>query len=593
MISALFYLLFHSWKNRALLRLRRLKQPKYLLGAIFGAAYFYFYFFRWIFVPSGFNARGGGVPVFPMTPDTVYLWECFGATLLGSFVLIGWVFPHQRAALVFTEAEVAFLFPAPVSRPMLIHYKLVRSQLGILFTTVMLSLITGRFGHGGSGLFRVLSWWLILSTLNLHLLAASFVRTMLLDHGVSNRMRRLVVLGVVGGLALWIGVWGWQTIPKPPSLTDDIKEVSETIKYYAEALTRFGPVPYLLWPFRLVVRPYWTHDLTHFLMAAWPVLILLAVHYVWVVRADVAFEEASVDASRKLAEKVAAIRSGNRQALAKTARAKKPPFKLAPTGLPSVALLWKNLIAAGQGFTFRFWLMILWIIVVIGFVTHSENQHAESLGTILFPIALGLLAMSLLMGPQLVRQDFRHDLQMTDVLKTYPLPAWQIALGELLTPVVILTAVQWCLILLTLILVPSMGKLEFSVLTRLAYGFSLALVTPALNMVSMFIPNAAVLLFPGWFQPSKDGHAGIEVTGQRLIFALGQFLAFIVALIPVSLLVTVVVISGKVFNLPLNLLVPVAAVGSAIILGVEAALGLVLLGKLFTRLDLGREQLPG
>jgi hypothetical protein len=31
-------------------------------------------------------------------------------------VLLAWMIPHERAALTFTEAEVAFLFPAPVTR---------------------------------------------------------------------------------------------------------------------------------------------------------------------------------------------------------------------------------------------------------------------------------------------------------------------------------------------------------------------------------------------------------------------------------------------------------------------------------------------
>ena len=49
MISALLYLQFHSIKNRLSVRLRRLKKPKYLAGAIVGGLYFYFYFFRWMF----------------------------------------------------------------------------------------------------------------------------------------------------------------------------------------------------------------------------------------------------------------------------------------------------------------------------------------------------------------------------------------------------------------------------------------------------------------------------------------------------------------------------------------------------------------
>src|SRR5947209_2672424 len=39
-----------------------------------------------------------------------------------------------------------------------------------------------------------------------------------------------------------------------------------------------------------------------------------------------------------------------------------------------------------------------------------------------------------------------------------------------------------------------------------------------LNLISLVIPNVAVLLFPSWLQGSKDSPQGIEATGQRLIY---------------------------------------------------------------------------
>src|SRR5438874_2284566 len=122
MIAALLYLQFHSVKNRIWMRLRRLKKPKYLAGAIVGGLYFYFYFFRWIFL-GGRGARGFGVPA---SAESLATYESIGALILFVIVLLGWLLPKERAALVFTEAEVAFLFPAPVSRRTLIHYQLLR-----------------------------------------------------------------------------------------------------------------------------------------------------------------------------------------------------------------------------------------------------------------------------------------------------------------------------------------------------------------------------------------------------------------------------------------------------------------------------------
>jgi hypothetical protein len=48
LIQALFYLQFFTVWNRTLTRIKRLRQPKYLLFAVVGGVYFYFYFFRHI-----------------------------------------------------------------------------------------------------------------------------------------------------------------------------------------------------------------------------------------------------------------------------------------------------------------------------------------------------------------------------------------------------------------------------------------------------------------------------------------------------------------------------------------------------------------
>jgi hypothetical protein len=108
----------------------------------------------------------------------------------------------------------------------------------------------------------------------------------------------------------------------------------------------------------------------------------------------------------------------------------------------------------------------------------------------------------------------------------------------------------------------------------------------------LLIPNAAVLLFPAWFQAGKDAPQGIEATGQRLIFALGQFLAFALALLPAGVVFAVVfLVIAQFFGAPL-LAVPVASLAATVVLVIEAAAGLFLLGKLFERFDLSAEPTP-
>ena len=56
MIRALLYLQYHSFRNRLISRFKRLRQPKYLFGALAGGIYFYFYFFR--YMVRGFGEIG-------------------------------------------------------------------------------------------------------------------------------------------------------------------------------------------------------------------------------------------------------------------------------------------------------------------------------------------------------------------------------------------------------------------------------------------------------------------------------------------------------------------------------------------------------
>ncbi len=580
MIAALLYLQYHSVKNRLLMRFKRLKQPKYLLGGIVGALYFYFYFFRYLFRGRGASATLGTA----ISPQDLALYESLGALILLVILLIAWILPRQRAALTFTEAEVAFLFPAPISRRGLVHFKLLRSQMAILFTTLLLTLVSNRFG--GPKWIHAAGWWLILSTLNLHFLGSSFARTLLLERGISNWQRRFVSLGVVLAAAAIVLAWARRTMPGVDlSHIDNI----EALKEYGQKVLTAGPAPFLLYPFRLVVRPYLAPSPTAFLFAVIPALLIMLLHYAWVIRSNVAFEEASVEASRKIAEKVASVRAGNWQAAGRKPKRRRPPFTLRPIGSPPVAILWKNLINAGQGFTPRLWILL--VATAMG----ASLGLGQTFGKSGLIPALGMIAAvftlwSLVFGPQFLRQDFRQDLPLADILKMYPMRGWQIVLGELLAPAAILTGIQWFLLIIATVLCSQSQEIMAQSMIW-GIGFGAALVLPMLDLLILQIPNGAVLLFPAWFQASRDGAHGIEATGQRLIFMLGQLLAFIVALIPASGFFIGIFFLLKMF-LSLSLVVPLACLVAAFVLALEAVLGLMLLGWLFERFDLSAEQNP-
>ncbi|HLX95702.1 MAG TPA: putative ABC exporter domain-containing protein [Verrucomicrobiae bacterium] len=577
MITALIYLQYHSFRNRLVSRFKRLKQPKYLIGAVVGGLYIYFYFFRYLF--RGFGGRPGMNLL--ISSEHLQLFELGGALILFVIVLLAWIIPHERAALTFTEAEVAFLFPAPVTRRTLIQFKLLRSQLRIFFSVLLLTFFSRRFG--GNAWIHALGWWLMLSTLNLHFIGSSFARTLLLDRGVSNWLRRLLVSGLVVALAGAVWMWARQTVPVPgPADTANPGAILD----YAQRVLTTGPALYLLFPFRLMLRPFLAPDAPAFFNALAPALLLFLLHYLWVIYSDVAFEEASVDASQKLAARVAAVRAGNWRGVKKNQKARRPWFKLTATGPAATALFWKNLIGVGQVFSVRLGITIVVILVIFGFA-FADKVHSQGISIVVALFVAIALVYSLLLGPQVLRLDFRNDLPLADILKTFPMRGWQIALGEILAPVAVLAVFQWLLLLVgagLLFYLPVKQEALF-----LAIAFGAAFLLPVLDLLLLLIPNAAVLLFPSWIQTGRDSPRGIETTGQRLIFALGQMLVLLLVLLPAAAAFTGVFFLLN-FTLGPAVAVPVAALAATIVLAAEAGFGVMLLGKLFERFDVTEEQ---
>ena len=576
MFSALFYLQYHTFRNRLISRFKRLKQPKYLVGAIVGGLYFYWFFFRNFF--RGFSMRLGTGLAF--RPEHLQVLESIGALILFVIVLLAWIFPHERAALTFTEAEVAFLFPAPVTRRTLIHFKLLRSQLAIFFTVLLFTFFSRRFG--GNAWIHAAGWWLILSMLSLHFIGSSFARTLLLDRGISNWLRRLFVFVLLGAMVAAVWIWAEQTLPPLDYIAKpDFNVILDTAQRYLTA----GPALYLLYPFRLVVRPFLAQDAAAFYVALGPVLVLLALHYLWVIYSDVAFEEASVAASQKLAARVAAMRAGNWQAANKKQKVRQPWFRLAATGPAATALFWKNLIGVGNIFSPRLWIALISLSVVAG-VSLINLQHSQNLSLVTGVICAIVLGYSLLLGPQILRLDFRHDLPLADILKTFPMRGWQVALGEILAPVSVLAAIQWLLLLVgagLLLYQPAKQEDLF-----LAIALGAAILLPVLDCLLLLIPNAAVLLFPSWIQTGKDSPRGVEATGQRLIFALGQMLVLALALLPAGAAFTAVFLVLNFTVGPAAAILPASLAGT-VVLAVEAGFGVMLLGKLFERFNVTEE----
>ena len=585
MIGALVYLQFTSLRNALSQRLRRLRHPRYLAGAIVGAAYFYFFFFRHFFSGRGRPALPAGLPT--LTVDWPALLEPLGALALFVVAALAWVLPKERAALQFTEAEVAFLFPAPVPRRTLVHFKLIKSQLAILISSLFLTLFSNRWSFlGGSVAIHAAGWWLIFSLLNLHLLGASFARERLLDLGLDPARRRLVAVGalvLLGGVT-WLGLR--RTLP-PPTDADFVS--IEAMLRYGQAVLAAPPLGWVLWPFRLAVRPFLAANAGAFAWALGPALLLLAGHYLWVVRSDVAFEEASLALAQKRTERITAIRAGHWRGPASPAKPRREPFALAARGPAPFAFLWKGLIAAGPLYYPRSWLTVGGVCIAGTLWLSRVPDYWPFVEGISF-LSLVIGAYALLLGPMLFRRGLNLMLTRLDVVKTYPLRGWQIVLGEMLTPIALLTAFEWLLLALVALGVHTIFRKIAAIHYLPGAGtVGVGLLVPPLGGLMFAIPFAATLYFPAWMGTGAQRGGGIEAMGQRLIFFAGYVVVLILALLPAAMVgaVPFIVLQLLTNNLPVAVLAT-GVTASAVLVG-EFALVIWWLGHRYEKFDLSVE----
>ena len=199
-----------------------------------------------------------------------------------------------------------------------------------------------------------------------------------------------------------------------------------------------GAAGVVLWPFRALVRLPAAASAAEFWSALPAALAILVVNYVWVLRSDAAFEEASAEH----AEQQASRRRGPRAAVKGNAAT---PFTLAPDGPPETAILWKNLILVGRYVSLRTLLRLLPLLVVFGVVARRDG--GGGVAAFVGAMAMLLAAIAVLLGPQMMRNDLRQDLARLPLLKTWPIRGAAIIRGEVLAPTVVVTAVAWLLLL--------------------------------------------------------------------------------------------------------------------------------------------------
>ncbi len=571
MTAVFLYLSARSMINRVRRWLRRLREPRYAIGFVIGLAYLYLMVFRQI----GRGGRSGGPSSALATSGIAGLFPLVASVILFVVAALAWAWPGSSRAVTFTRAEVQFFFPAPVTRRQLLHYKLLRTQVGTLISTVILTVLFRR-GSLVDGWMFFSGMWLGFAILNLYFTGVSLSRSSLLQHGASALRRQWVpialVVGAIGVLVTAVAR-DWAVLAALGTPGEVMTEL--------DRLAAHGVVSWLLWPFRAVARVPLAASAGEYWRALPAALAVLVVNYVWVIRSDAAFEEASADR----AEKVAQMRSAIRQGRSLTIKATPTPFVLAATGPVETAIMWKNLILLGRYVSLKTLLRLLPVVLVFALVVSGSQRGGVVTAAAM--LCLMAIVMTVLLGPQIARNDLRQDLGRLVVLKTWPVRGATLLRGEILAPAALLTGIAWLCIVGGMFLVtslPNRGGAALSlVLNRLSYGAAAMFVAPALILVQLVVQNGIAVMFPAWIAIGASRARGIDAMGQRLLLMAGILLTLALALIPAALVAGA---AGFAVYWTMGI-VPVilpAALGSAILV-VECWVAVQILGRVLDRTD--------
>ena len=528
--SALWFLYSRSWKNRILQHARRLRQPRYIVGALAMGFYIYSMMRNSMTMMGPTSSEAAGML------DTR---ELFAILSLLVALVTWWVAAPSENALAYSPAEVFFLFPAPVNRRTLVQARLFSVQAGLLIQVLIWTLVLRRQGGELPGVLRALGLWLIFTTVSLHRLGATLSRTRAPDAPPRRPVARVLALTFFGALAAAIAfatpaaltIWRGEI-----AIADSAEHVLSrfaSLRIALQTVVDAPAVSVLLWPIRAITAPAFAPNPLAWLFALPAAIAVLAAHYLWIVRDPQPFEELALGATSRFAEHVARLRRGSAPI---NASAVGKRWRLATTGNPAVALAWKNTTATLRTFRPRAAIIILVAVAAILLIALQMADVDSELGAIRTAFAttlVGTFAMAVLMAPGVFRNDLRHDLAHLAFLKTVPLPAHTIVATEILTAAAITTVSMTALFAVPgFYLIRSIGGPLTSggIVLAIAGG---AVLLGVINLLHITLHNAVALWLPDWvpLAPSGNSTGGASVVGQVYISLLAILTALGVLLL--------------------------------------------------------------
>jgi len=579
MLGASLYISWCSAKNRVLVRLRRLREPRYLIGAVAGVAYFYFAIFA-----RGQRAGRGPGRGQDRGIDFGPAFQSGGMSLAGlfalCFALVPWVLPARSKLLEFSEAEREFLFPAPVSRRQLLAHRIVRSQVGSIIASVFIGLFAAPIA-GVARLRLAFAFWILAVTINVYGAAVSLTRARFQSPNANVRRSAWLPIGILAGAVAVVATSiGRQLLRQPPASAADL--FVQLARVTSTGLTRV-----VLWPFIAIVSPPFGGSAA-FIPAFASALLVLSAVIAWMLLNDSMFDEVAGQSQSAQADVDQTPASGT------TTRSTRIGWTLPLTGRAELALFWKGVMETVRAVNIKSWRIVPPLIgLSVGLVGASFGiAGAQRMrGPSAFITAFGCLAagVATLFGPQMMRLDLRSDFAHLDLLKSWPMRAADVIRGEMAWPVAAVSGVA-CFAILTAALFSGAGLPQVRFVDRWAVAIAVVIAAPAMIAAQFTVHNAATVLFPAWVQLGTQRTRGIDAMGQRLVMLAAVLVSLLLFAVPGAIGAGVI---WLIFHRLVGavVLIPMALVFAAIVL-TEVLAVTELLGPAYEKIDVTSVERP-
>jgi hypothetical protein len=396
-----------------------------------------------------------------------------------------------ESGITFQPAEVDLLFPGPYRRRELLAYKMVGMTIGAAGVALMFTLFLAR--HVALLTAAYLGAWLGVMFIQLLHLAVTMFAANVAERAFT-RTRRLVLLGI-GTLA----VVGMVLALRYGSAGATASVVSRFRHSWIGVC--------LLAPFevygRIIGARNWFPELIGWGAAGAVINGAFALIILWL---DADYLESSVFASQRLHERLQRVRGGTPW------HAARAPGSVRRIARPrwwwgAGPIAWRQLVTAARSAR-GLLIMFLLIGVAVSLPLMFQTEIAD---VAVWPAVIGMGVSSMFYFPQMVRFDFRGDVDRMETLKALPVSPAAIVLGELMIPVLLTTFLQ-------LVVIATLAVLQPGLMTIL--GISTAFLVPA-NILVFGLENLVFLLYP--YRLATAGGLDLQVFGRQMVIMFGKF----------------------------------------------------------------------